>query len=428
MVVFMLIFYDLILYTVDFKVLLKFMDHQYGKSCLSCFHKNLLILLMSILSGLLLWNSPFGGTYPFFSVLFSTVFLFFYPQNRQKKLFFSTIQFVSACYQIVLITAVIHSFEIDSKQVGIHYFFLLGGMHLFFWLLLFILGKISNVESAILPSPLFLIIFVIPVVSFLVLIFFIIRINNNPNILFSLEFPLILAFILINVITAFIYGKFCNLLKKTSEVLLLKQQINLSEQYFQDLTEAQNKLKGIRHDMKNHLQSLLLMSDQISPQTKEIKNIQEYLQQLLSGIQEASQIVSTGNMGMDAILSLKIAQIRELQIAVNSVITVPADINFSIEDSIIILGNILDNALKACRENPAEKRWIRLEVRYIPHSLFIRITNPLPIHAQCFPYNNSGEHGFGLKNIRTAIKKYNGTIEIENNGQTFTVKIILYNL
>lgn len=267
----------------------------------------------------------------------------------------------------------------------------------------------------------------IPVVSFLVLIFFIIRINNNPYILFSLEFPLILAFILINVITAFIYGKFCNLLKKTSEVLLLKQQINLSEQYFQDLTEAQNKLKGIRHDMKNHLQSLLLMSDQISPQTKEIRNIQEYLQQLLSGIQEASQIISTGNMGMDAILSLKIAQIREQQIAVNSVVTVPADINFSIEDSIIILGNILDNALKACRENPAEKRWIRLEVRYIPHSLFIRITNPLPIHAQCFPYN-SGEHGFGLKNIRTAIKKYNGTIEIENNGQTFTVKIILYNL
>lgn len=87
MVVFMLIFYDLILYTVDFKVLLKFMDHQYGKSCLSCFHKNLLILLMSILSGLLLWNSPFGGTY-LFSVFCSALFFCFSIHKTDRRNYF----------------------------------------------------------------------------------------------------------------------------------------------------------------------------------------------------------------------------------------------------------------------------------------------------------------------------------------------------
>lgn len=100
--------------------------------------------------------------------------------------------------------------------------------------------------------------------------------------------------------------------------------------------------------MKNYLQSLILMINQISPQTKETRNIQEYIQNLLPDIHEAAPVVFTGNMGIDAILSLKITQMKELKIAI---------------DSIIILENLLDNAIKACKENPRENRWLRLEMR-----------------------------------------------------------------
>lgn len=424
----LLVCYDLFLYTVDFIVLLKFMDTHYGQIILSHFHKNLLLISVSILSGLLLWNGPFGGTYPLFSVLFSMIFLPFYPQNRQKKILYSFIQFVVSSYLVILVIAVIRSFKIDLRYIGINYLLVLGGMHLCFWLLIYLLGKANNVKSMILPNNLFGVVLAIPAVSFIVLIFFVVRVNNNPSILFSLEFPLILVFIFINVITAFIYGQFCNLLKKNAEVLLLKQQMSLSEQYMHDLAEAQDRLKGIRHDMKNHLQSLMLMSGQISPQTPETHNIQEYLKKLLSSIHEASQIISTGNMGIDAILSLKITQIKELQIEVKSQITIPAQIQLSTEDSIIILGNILDNAIKACKDNSAGKRWIQLELRYIPRTLFIRITNPLPDHPQILFSSDSDEHGFGLKNVNTVIKKYNGTMVIENGDETFTVKIILYDL
>lgn len=430
MVMFSLVCYDLFLYTVDFIVLLKFMDTQYGKMNLSYFRKNILLIMTSILSGLLLWNSPFGGTYPLFSVLFSMIFLPFYQNNKQKKILLSFIQFAAANYLVILVIAITRSFEINLKYIGFNYVLVLGGMHLCFWFLLFILGRVSNGVYIILPNKLFMVVSTIPAVSLIVLIFFIIRINNNPSVLFSLEIPLILAFVFINIIAAFIYSQFCSLLKSTADVLLLKQQINLSEQHFQDLTEAQDKLKGIRHDMKNHLQTLMLMSGQILPQTTETKHMQEYLQNLLSDIQETSQIITTGNLGIDAILSLKISQMKELDIAVENQITLPAGINFSIEDSIIILGNILDNAIKACKENPMEKRWIRLEIRYIPRSIFIRITNPLPVpmHMPNISLDNRDEHGFGLKNVRTAIKKYNGTINIENENEIFTVKILLYNL
>ncbi|OUN29200.1 sensor histidine kinase [Blautia sp. An81] len=218
----------------------------------------------------------------------------------------------------------------------------------------------------------------IPGISFLVLVFFLLRINSYPDTLFYLEFPLITAFIFINMATAFIYSQFCNLLQRNTDILL-QQQIKLSEQYYEDLSLSQQRLKGIRHDMKNHLQSLSWIAARITPKSRETEELQEYLGQLIQDIGEASQILSTGNMGMDAILSLKIGQAKEQKITVHSKISVPKEMSLATEDSIIILGNLLDNAIKACRENPEEKRWICLDIHYIPHSLFIRVTNPLPL-------------------------------------------------
>src|SRR5699024_10478654 len=107
--------------------------------------------------------------------------------------------------------------------------------------------------------------------------------------------------------------------------ILLQQQIKLSEQYYEDMSLSQQRLKGIRHDMKNHLQSLSWIAARITPKSRETEELQEYLGQLIQDIGEASQILSTGNMGMDAILSLKIGQAKEQKITVHSKISVPKE-------------------------------------------------------------------------------------------------------
>lgn len=400
------------------------MDAQYGGLQHPRIQRNVLLILIIGLSAVLLWNSPFGGTYPFFSVIFSFVFLFFYKGSQQKKILFSAIQLVVSGYLVTLTIALLRSFNINLRYIGVNYYITLGGMHLIFWLLILLLWKLSKKDSIVLPNKLLNIVLAIPVSSLLVLIFFLIRVNNNANILFFLEIPLLCVFIFINIMTAFIYSKFCSLLKQNNEVLLLKQQLNLSEQHFQDLTDAQEKVKGIRHDMRNHLQALLLMSKQNPSQ---IHDIQEYIKKLLSNVNDTSQIISTGNLGIDAILSLKITQIEEKQIPINSKIIIPKGINLSFDDSIIVLGNILDNAVEACERIPPGSRWIRLEINYIQHSLFIRISNPLPTLNKKISMDES-EHGFGLKNVQTVVQSHNGTINIESDNTVFVIKIILYNI
>lgn len=70
MIKILLICLDLLLYGIDFAVLLRFMDIQYGKSSLKLKTRILLLLSAAAISGVLLWISPFAGTYPFFSVVF----------------------------------------------------------------------------------------------------------------------------------------------------------------------------------------------------------------------------------------------------------------------------------------------------------------------------------------------------------------------
>lgn len=425
MVVFLLFCYDLFLYSVDFIVLLKFMDFQYGEFRHSRLQKYLTLMLIAPLSCLLLWSSPLGGTYPFFSVIFSFLFLPFYKGRTQKKLLFSSIQLVVSGYLVTLVLTLLRSFEVNLSYIGMNYYVTLGSMHIVFWLLILLLNRFSKKDSIFLPYRLLNVVLAIPLSSFIVLAFFLIRVNNNQTMLFSLEIPLLCVFIFINIVTAFLYSQFGDLLNKNKEVFLLKQQISMSEQHFQDITEAQQKIKGIRHDMKNHLQTLLHMSNQTPAP---IDGMKEYISQLVSTIHDSSQVISTGNLGLDAILSLKITQIKDEQIPVDNKIVVPAGMSIPFDDSIIIFGNLLDNSLEACRNLLPQERYIRLEIVYVRQSLLIRISNPKSSPEAESPAKDGLEHGFGLNNVRTVIQKYNGTMNIEERDTAFCVKIVLYNL
>ena len=184
MVKILLICLDLLRYGIDFAVLLKFMDIQYGKSSLALKTRILLLLSVDVTSGVILWISPFAGTYPFFSVVFSLFFLRFYQKDRQKMVLLSSIEFVTALYLTVFLLAVIRSAKLDFSYLGLNFFFLSGSLHVCFWSMILILGKIRMEESVLLPPKHFAIIMAIPGISFLVLVFFLLRINFYPDTLF----------------------------------------------------------------------------------------------------------------------------------------------------------------------------------------------------------------------------------------------------
>lgn len=72
----------------------------------------------------------------------------------------------------------------------------------------------------------------------------------------------------------------------------------------------------------------------------------------------------------------------------------------------VILGNALDNAIKACRNEKNVERHITIHIHYLNESLFLRIQNPYVHNIRKNFYgeirstkSDSPSHGLGLKSI-----------------------------
>lgn len=84
--------------------------------------------------------------------------------NVETKIFLSG-------YLVTLVIALLQSFNVNLRYIGINYYITLGGMHLVFLLLILLLGMFSKEAPISLPNKLLLVVLSIPISSLLVLVF-----------------------------------------------------------------------------------------------------------------------------------------------------------------------------------------------------------------------------------------------------------------
>lgn len=100
-----------------------------------------------------------------------------------------------------------------------------------------------------------------------------------------------------------------------------------------------------------------------------------------------------------------------------------------VSDMVAIIGNLLDNAMEAvCK---TETRRICMDVNYKKGRIFIYLENTYDGRINCkngdiLSTKSGGVHGYGLKNIRKTLEKYNGCMDIEYTDTVFSVDILMY--
>ena len=119
--------------------------------------------------------------------------------------------------------------------------------------------------------------------------------------------------------------------------------------YKDRLTETQkqyNEIKSIRHDMKNHLQCIL----SLIKKTKYDES-QEYVEDMLENkLDFVYQFIDTNNNIINVISNAKLTLCRNEKI--KTVINI-SSFRLEMDDSdiCVILGNLFDNAIEACKKN-----------------------------------------------------------------------------
>lgn len=196
--------------------------------------------------------------------------------------------------------------------------------------------------------------------------------------------------------------------------------------YMENLEQLIYKLKSERHDFNNHLGVVYSLLE-----GNEGASARAYTKNLVAAAEEYQTIVNIPYSMIRAMLNYKLSSAKEAGIDLRLNIHVPEKLNLGEYDLTIILGNLLDNAMEACRHIVEGPQFIALNLHYKPNYLILHMENPmqadrpLPEGTARTTKADTENHGFGLKNIEYLVNRHNGLMKIESETNLFKVNIAL---
>ena len=236
--------------------------------------------------------------------------------------------------------------------------------------------------------------------------------------------------LLVNYVIFTVYDQMGQSAELKSRNRLYEQQLDLCNHQAAERELHYLELRRMRHDMKNHLLGILGMVN-----AGQARAAGDYIQKMLDdGIGTSTDEIShTGNIVVDSLVNHKYALAIRDDIRFEARVFIPSVLPFQGGHLAIILGNLLENALEACRKLPQEQRYIILEVTYIKEMLQICIKNSSPENSQ---KDNSGRflttkeytgyHGIGLASVKQALADYDGELFTQCEDGEFRASAVLY--
>jgi two-component system, LytTR family, sensor histidine kinase AgrC len=212
--------------------------------------------------------------------------------------------------------------------------------------------------------------------------------------------------------------------------LLYEQQLELCSRQASEREERNLEIRKLRHDMQNHLVCLLGTIEE-----RNYKETTEYVKKLLetSIDYKPHEVSRSGNIVVDSLINYKCSLAIKEKIEFNTNIFIPIDIPFQNGNLTIILGNLLENALDACKQISEGKRTIDLSVTYSKGILYIIVKNtyinePIRNRNGIFLTTKKDRinHGLGLTSVEQAIEPYHGEVLYEYKNGIYQATVCLF--
>lgn len=203
------------------------------------------------------------------------------------------------------------------------------------------------------------------------------------------------------------------------------QQINAYQNQLEVIMESQNRIRSLKHDMKNHMLAMQALLE-----NSKIKESKDYLVSMQNFMTNPLEYVTTGNDSVDSLLNYKIQKANNVLKKVEVKINIPEGLNLHSFDLNVILGNLLDNATEAALQT--EEKLLMIMINLDKGILYINICNS----CQEIMIGENGEmkttkvdpanHGMGLKNVGRMVEKYHGEMDFSYKKGLMEVEIIVY--
>ena len=233
--------------------------------------------------------------------------------------------------------------------------------------------------------------------------------------------------LILNIVVYFLFIRLGKAGKIKTEMALLALQNECLQENAKDIENMYDTVRALRHDLKNHLLCILSMAEE-----RDVEGIKQYTGQLLQQQNTVNKLIMfSGSKVLDAIINSKSAAAERAGVRLSAIITTPLA-GISPEDITIILGNALDNAIRAAKDSQRKVVDIHIQPQGAYSTIVIANDIAHPVlsdnPALRTTKNIRYRHGFGIQNMRQAVERNQGLIRFYEQNDRFICDILLLNV
>lgn len=207
--------------------------------------------------------------------------------------------------------------------------------------------------------------------------------------------------------------------------LLQIQARNQLELYKRSLAEIK-KQRRLVHEYKNQLECIFTLC-----KTEQYLELQNYLSQLTRKVWKQLGYINTNHAIINAVLNAKYEEAIDKNIIFICKINDMSKIQLDYQDIVVLLSNLLNNAIEACQKCNMNKI-IKMKIVHENNNLILSVKNTYNGEIKykngfmiSTKRNNSQKHGLGFQNIVYIIKKNNGDYVVDFTNEEFYISIII---
>lgn len=205
--------------------------------------------------------------------------------------------------------------------------------------------------------------------------------------------------------------------------LLLEQRLKLELEHLESMKRLYTEQRRLTHDFNSHLLAIHSLA-----KAANAHDICRYISALLCDTTNCLNMIETNHTTVDAVLNQKFFKAKQQGISMRFEIGDLSELPISVNDIVIILSNLLDNAITAAANT--QKKVIKLKLMYYNGEVVLAVRNTsLPVevinYQQICVQKHSMAHGYGLGNIKMALSHYPHLYAIHYAEGWFEVAVVI---
>ncbi len=241
--------------------------------------------------------------------------------------------------------------------------------------------------------------------------------EKRPELLW--EMPIIALLMYFGELSAIFMWQENNENRKKSELYLaekiekeaMKKRLDDTQRYYE-------KIRKVRHDLAIHLTNIRGLSEHGFE-----KELAAYIEDFDADIKSIEMSVSTGNPVTDMVINDHFQKAKEADVVLSVNMRFEDEWKISAYDMGIVIGNILDNAIREASKVTGRDRTVSFQIKENPGVVLLMCENSYVTDIE--DVSKSEWHGLGLKNVEEIAERYDGGMRITEEEGIFSVVIML---